>query len=119
MDRRIKRSEDRQEALQYLVEALADRSDVDAVVLLDGAGRIVAGVGTPHNVRSLADITVPVVEGQACARFEEATEGTDFFGRRVAATAGALYLSLLGTRVRKMHEAVNAITRIVQSASAG
>jgi hypothetical protein len=118
MDRRIKRSEDRQEALQYLVEALVDRSEVEAVVLLDEAGSIVAGVGTPERVRTLARIAVPVVEGQACDLFEEATTGTDFFGRRLESGTGAHYLALLGERVRKMHDAVAGIGRILDRPSA-
>ena len=56
---------------------------------------------------------VPVVDGRACAQFEEATTGTDFFGRRLVGRAGALYLALFGQRVRRMHEAVYAITRIL------
>lgn len=119
MERRIKRSQDRQEALQYLVEALADRSEVDAVVLIDDHGKIVAGMGAPQRVRGLASIAVPAVEGRACEQFAEATVGTDFFGRRIlTAPAGAgggrpMYLAALGQRLRKMHEAVYAIARIV------
>jgi len=125
MERRIKRSQDRQEALQYLVEALADRSEVDAVVLLDDHGKIVAGMGAPQRVRGLASIAVPVVQGRACEQFEAATEGTDFFGRRITSSAApdgsrsALYLAALGRRVRKMHEAVYAIARILEQPTTG
>ena len=122
MERRIKRSQDRSEALQYLVEALADRSDVDAVVLLDDHGKIVAGMGVPERVRGLATIAVPVMEGRPCDDFAAATRGTDFFGRRIANRAGTgdnaspLYLAALGNKLRKMHEAVYAIARIMDRA---
>ena len=68
MERRTKRSEDREEALQYLVEALADRSEVDAVLLMNDEGHIVAGMGKPREVRGLAKIAVPVVRGSVVAR---------------------------------------------------
>ena len=51
MEQRTKRSEDRDEALQYLVEALADRSEVQAVVLVNDEGKIVAGMGGPAQVK--------------------------------------------------------------------
>jgi hypothetical protein len=118
MERRTKRSSDRDEALQYLVEALADRSEVDAVLLMNDEGRIVAGMGKPKEVRGLAKIAVPVVRGEPCAAFDEETAGTDFFGRRIPLARGSLYLAALGSRLRKMHEAVYAITRIVEPVQA-
>jgi hypothetical protein len=113
MERRTKRSQDRQEALQYLVEALADRSQVEAVTLVDDDGRIIAGMGMPNAVRGLAKIAAPTVRGEGSDLFESATSGTDFFGRRIDVGSRPLYLAALGSRVRKMHEAVYAITRIV------
>jgi hypothetical protein len=118
MDRRNKRSQDREEALQYLVEALADRSEVEAVVLVDDEGHIVAGMGMPNEVRGLAKIAAPVVRGEGSELFEWATRGTDFFGRQIPLAAGPLYLAALGTRVRKMHEAVYAIERILDQRAA-
>jgi len=118
MERRTKRSEDRGEALQYLVEALADRSEIDAVVLVNDEGRIVAGMGMPNEVRGLAKIAPPVVRGEGSEEFESATRGTDFFGRQIPLASGPLYLAALGTRVRKMHEAVYAVTRILEPAHA-
>jgi hypothetical protein len=118
MERRTKRSEDRQEALQYLVEALADRSEVEAVALVNDEGRIVAGMGMPNAVRGLAKIAAPVVRGEGSDLFDSATSGTDFFGRQIALESGPLYLAALGTRVRKMHEAVYAVTRILGASAA-
>src|SRR6516225_7967557 len=99
MERRTKRSEDRQEALQYLVEALADRSEVEAVALVNDEGRIVAGMGVPNAVRGLAKIAAPVVRGEEVDLFEATTSGTDFFGRKISLESGALYLAALGSRV--------------------
>jgi hypothetical protein len=113
MDRRIKRSQDREEALQYLIEALADRSQVEAVLLVNEEGRVVAGMGMPREVRNLAQIAVPAVRGKESELFESVTRGTDFFGREIPVHDGSLYLVALGTRVCKMHEAVYAVTRIL------
>lgn len=118
MERRTKRSEDREEALQYLVEALADRSQVDAVVLVNDEGHIVAGMGMPKAVRGLARIAAPMVRGEGSEVFDAATEGTDFFGRHIPLASGSLYLAALGSRVRRMHEAVYAVARIVEPAPA-
>ncbi len=118
MERRTKRSEDRQEALQYLVEALADRSEVEAVALVNEEGRIVAGMGMPRELKGIAQIAGPVVRGETSELFESATRGTDFFGRQIRLKSGSLYLAALGTRVRKMHEAVYAVMRIVEPAQA-
>jgi len=114
MDRRIKRSQDREEALQYLVEALADRSQVEAVLLVNDEGRIVAGMGMPREVRQLAQIAIPAVRGEESELFEAATCDTDFFGREIPVPDGSLYLVALGTRVCKMHEAVYAVNRILE-----
>ena len=113
MDRRTKRSQDREEALQYLIEALADRSQVEAVLLVNDEGRIVAGMGMPGEVRQLATIAVPAVRGEETELFESATRDTDFFGREIPIADGSLYLVALGTRVCKMHEAVYGVTRIL------
>jgi len=117
MERRSKRSRDRQEALQYAVEALADRSEVDAVLLMDEQGRVVAGMGKPKEVKGLAKIAIPVTRGESCDDFEVETLGTDFFGRRIELDTGTLYLAALGARVRRMHEAVYAVTRIFETSA--
>ena len=113
MDRRTKRSQDREEALQYLIEALADRSQVEAVLLVNDEGRIVAGMGMPNEVRKLAQIAIPAVRGEETELFESATHDTDFFGREIPVDDGSLYLVALGTRVCKMHQAVYGVTRIL------
>jgi hypothetical protein len=118
MDRRTKRSQDREEALQYLIEALADRSQVEAVLLVNDEGRIVAGMGMPKEVRQLAQIAIPAVRGEETEHFEAATRDTDFFGREIPVEEGSLYLVALGSRVCKMHEAVYAVTRILEQTRA-
>jgi hypothetical protein len=118
MDRRLKRSQDREEALQYLIEALADRSQVEAVLLVDDDGRIVAGMGMPREVRQLAQIAISAVRGEQSETFEAATRDTDFFGREIPVEEGSLYLVALGTRVTKMHHAVYGVARILEETRA-
>ena len=118
IERRAKRSRDTDEALQYLVEAVADRSDVHAVALVDGHGRIVAGCGMPHDLVGLAKLAGPVARAQSSECFEDVTRGTDFFARDVSAGRGTMYLTALGSRVRRMHDAAVAIARIVDARAA-
>jgi len=113
-ERRAKRSEDRQEALQYLMEALADRSpEVAAVALIDGGGKIVAGTGMPHELLGLAKIAGPLARGAEAPEFDVVTEGTDLLMRDFRVGGSAFVLAALGTRVRRMHDAVRGAARIL------
>jgi hypothetical protein len=112
-ERRTKRSDNWQEALQYTVEALYDRSEARAVALIDAAGRVVAGTGTWKDLKGLATITPPLARGEACPAFETATEGTDYFARPIGISGQTLYLTALGTRLRRLHETVKAVFRIL------
>lgn len=115
-NRRVKRSSEREEALQYLMETLADRSDVHAVALVDGEGRILAGMGMPTELAGLAKIARSGVRREPSDQFEEATRGTDFFGREIPLADGPVYLACLGKRVRKMSDAAVAVERITKAA---
>ena len=113
---RTKRSENRGEALQYLVEAVLDRSDARSaaiVATVDGQPRIVAGAGAPRDLAGLARVAGPVARGEQCAELEAITEGTDLLTRAVLAGDETYYLAAIGTRVRKMTDAARAIGRIV------
>jgi hypothetical protein len=116
-ERRSKRSNNWQEALQYLLEALYDRSEARAVALIDAGGRVVAGTGTWKDLQGLATITPPMARGETCDCFESATEGTDFFAHCVGISGRTLYLAALGTRLRRMHETVKGIFRILGPAT--
>jgi hypothetical protein len=114
IDRRIKRSADRDEALQYLVESVADRSGVRALVLLDDAGRILAGTGMPDEVIGLIKTARDVAWGRATARdVDVATRGADVTARPIATRDGMLYFAALGDRMTGLGEAVHAVHRIL------
>jgi hypothetical protein len=114
IDRRVKRSADPQEALQFLVESVADRSRVRALVLVDHADRIVAGMGMPSELVGL----VRTARSVACGRASEcdldaATGGHDVTARSLATPTGPLYLAALGDRMTGLGDAMRAVGRIL------
>lgn len=115
-ERRTKRSGDPAEALQYLVEALSDRSETRAVALIDAGGRIVAGVGMPRDLRDLAALGGDLHAAQANPRFDALTDGTDYLACEVRAGGAKLFLVALGERLRKLPDALRAAQRICAAA---
>ena len=112
-ERRMKRSAERTEALQYLVETVADRSGVRALVLVDDAGRIVAGMGVPNDLMGLARTARDVAWRRASeADVSRATRDGDVTARPVATRDGMLYFAALGDRVAGVGDAVRAVQRI-------
>ncbi|HWL86335.1 MAG TPA: hypothetical protein VNO21_11065 [Polyangiaceae bacterium] len=112
IERRTKRSTQKKEALQFLLEAVADRSEVEAVALVDTRGNIVAGTGLPHDLAGIARVAGPVARGEECVDFDVVTATSDLFLRSIDAGDESLYLVALGSRVRKMNDAAMAVTRI-------
>ena len=115
-ERRTKRSGAPDEALQLLMEALLDRSEVRAVALVGDDGRIVAGTGMPRDLVGLALIAKPLARGEPCLDVEEVTRGTDVLTRGFQAGGRTVYLAALGTRVRHMTDAVRGVERILSAA---
>jgi hypothetical protein len=114
LERRGKRSTERVEALQFLVEAVADRSGVRALVLVDDFGRIVAGMGVPRDVAGLAVTARSVAWKRASADdIDSVTRGADVTARTVATTEGMLYFAAMGDRVSGVGDAVKAVRRIL------
>ena len=113
-ERRSKRSAERVEALQFLVEAVADRSGVRALVLVDDFGRIVAGMGIPRDVAGLA-VTARAVAWKRSSEIDldRLTRGADVTARPVATSEGMLYFAALGDRVAGVGDAVKAVQRIL------
>jgi hypothetical protein len=114
-ERRTKRSAERGEALQYLVETVADRSGVRALVLVDDAGRIVAGMGLANEVSGLARAARDVAWGRASPAQVDAVarRGSDVTARSVATRDGMMYLAALGDRMAGVGDAVRAVQRIL------
>jgi hypothetical protein len=117
-ERRNKRSVERVEALQFLVEAVADRSDVRALVLVDDAGQIMAGTGGPKDVVGLARTARDVAWRRvSAAQVEAATRAGDVTARPVTTPDGMLYFAALGDRLSGVGDAVRAVQRIFSETS--
>ena len=100
------------------MEAVADRSEVRSVALVDERRRIVAGMGMPGDLAGLARVAGAVARGEPSADLEKVTEGTDLLTRRIAIGDRAVYLAALGTRVRRMSDAATAVARIFADSDA-
>jgi hypothetical protein len=113
-ERRIKRSAERGEALQYLVESVADRSGARALVLVDDRGRIVAGMGHANEVTGLARAARDVAWGRATpAQVDAVAQRGDLTARSVATPDGMMYFAALGDRMARVGDAVRAVQRIL------
>jgi hypothetical protein len=113
IERRMKRSTERNEALQYLVETVADRSGVKALVLVDDSGAIMAGMGIPTDVAGLARTARDVAWRRASlADVDAATRGQDVTARTVATPDGLVYFAAIGGGVAGVGDAVRAVQRI-------
>ncbi len=108
MERRTKRSADRDEALQLLVESVADRSGARALVLMNEAGRIVAGMGMPDDVMTLARTAREGAWGSLAG-------ASPCTARAMATPEGMIYLAALGNCVAGVGDAVHAVQRILAS----
>jgi len=112
-DRRTKRSADRNEALQFLVESVADRSGVRALILVDDAAassqawacrtKWSAWPGRRETSRGGAH-RQPTWTRRSRARRD---------ARPVATRDGMLYFAALGDRMNGLGDALQAVHRIL------
>lgn len=116
-DRRRVRSAEPAEALGHLVRAVARRSFVCAVAVVDDAGNVLAGAGRHEDLDDLKRVAGPAARGDRGPAFWESTRGTDLLTRPVrVGERGAertVYLAALGARVRRMPDAARAVARIL------
>jgi hypothetical protein len=111
-EQRVKRSEVRDEALQFLVEAVLDRSEVRCAAIVDSSRRLVAGVGHAEDLVALAAVAQTVARGGVEGLEASLDADDDVIAREVDVAGETLVLAAFGTRVRKMPSAVSAIARI-------
>jgi hypothetical protein len=111
-EQRTKRSEVREEALQYLIEAVLDRSEVRCAAIIDSGSRVVAGAGMPGDLRLLAQVAQTVARGGVEGIEASLDADDDVIAREVAVNGEMLVIAAFGKRVRKLPAAVHAITRI-------
>jgi hypothetical protein len=111
-EQRTKRSDVRDEALQYLIEAVLDRSDVRCAAIVDSRRRVVAGAGKAADLFQLAKVAQVVARGGVQGIEASLDAEDDVIAREVTVKGETLVIAAFGSRVRKMPAAVSAITRI-------
>ena len=111
-EQRIKRSDVREEALQYLIEAVLDRSEVRCAAIVNSDRRLVAGAGTPADLVELAKVAQTVARGGVAGLEASLDADDDIIAREIDVDGETLVIAAFGTRVRKLPAAVDAITRI-------
>ena len=111
-EQRTKRSDVREEALQYLIEAVLDRSEVRCAAIVDSRKRLVAGAGTAADLVELARVAQAVARGGVAGLDASLDADDDVIAREISVRGETLVIAAFGSRVRKMPAAVNAITRI-------
>jgi hypothetical protein len=116
IDKRTKRSEVREEALQYLVEAVLDRSEVRCAAIIDSRRRVIAGAGKPGDLMELAKVALTVARGGVEGLEASLDADDDVIAREVLVQGETLVIAAFGTRVRRMPSAVHAIARICAAA---
>jgi hypothetical protein len=109
-ERRSKRSEDKGEALQFLVEAIGDRCGVQTAILLDRAGRIVAGMGMPNDVMILARTAR---QGVWPERAQGGPRMPSFSAHAIATDDGMLYFASFGAQPESARAVAPAVRRIM------
>jgi hypothetical protein len=114
MERRVKRSAQPEEAIQLLLESLADRSEARAVALVNGRKRVLAAAGKPWDIADLREVAEPIARGEECRAVEKLDSSTDVFSRPVTVGPSTVYLAAMGTRMRRFGEAAIAVARIVR-----
>jgi hypothetical protein len=114
MERRVKRSAQPEEAIQLLLESLADRSEARAVALVNTKKRVLAAAGKPWDIADLREVAEPVALGEESRAIEKLDSATDVFSRPVKVGSSTVYLAAMGTRMRRFGEAAIAVARIVQ-----
>jgi hypothetical protein len=117
-ERRRRRSGRRDEALQLLLDAVRERSDISSIAIIDGRGLVVAGAGPERELLVLGAVAEPAASGVFDVECERLTEGTDVVSCPLALGERRLYLAALGDRVSRMPEAARGVARILHSSPA-
>ncbi len=115
IERRRRRSEHKDEALQLLLEAVRERSDVSSIAIIDGRGRVIAGTGPDDELEVLGVVAAPAAAGRFDPICEDLTQGTDVVSCPLAVGDERMYLAALGERVARMPEAARGAVRILRA----
>ncbi|MFO0739070.1 MAG: hypothetical protein U0270_24450 [Labilithrix sp.] len=114
-ERRRRRSQRTNEALELLLESVKERSDISSIAIVDGRGLVVAGAGAEHELMILGTVAAPAASGTFDTSCERLTEGTDVMSCPLAIGEKKMYLAALGDRVSRMPEAARGVARILKT----
>jgi hypothetical protein len=112
-DRRRRRSERKDEALQLLLESVRTRSKVSSVAVVDRRGLVIAGTGPEYELLVLGLVAAPAASGELDEASERLTAGTDVVSCPLKVGTRKMYLAALGERVARMPEAARGVSRIL------
>ena len=116
-ERRNKRSDATGEALQLALDRAMGRGELDAVIISDATGMVVAKSDTDLDLNMLAAILPLVGRGQVTAAIKRAGESRDLTVRPVEIQDEMLYVAALGGehggRLREVASSVAAAKRIL------
>lgn len=115
-DRRQKRSQDRGKALCYQLEATRVRSSLEAVILADERGELIASAGDPAVCRELG-VTVPMMSGSIFGtRLPALVRGGRVAVKDVSLGGRSLYLAVVGDATeRALDHSASAVLRILRA----
>lgn len=113
-ERRRARSTNEGEALQLLLSAVKNRSDVSSIAVVDARGAVLSGMGSARELAILGAVAQPIAGGTVTGDCERLTAGTDVMATEVRSPRGTMYLAALGARVGRMHEAARGVERILR-----
>jgi len=118
-DRRRRRSGSAAVAIELALTSAAVRGGLDAVLVVDDDGMLVAKSRTPHDLTLLAAITPIVGRGHALPRIKKDGQPRDMTVKALELDGETFYVAAVGgrylSRTRELTESVLAAQRILLS----
>lgn len=115
-ERRHHRSNDPSRALELLLDAVASRSCVTTVAVVDAEGRVVARRGPEGEARAVARVAQALAGGAPESAWGDDVlpeGGPDVVVRRVADTSRPLFVGGVGSSIARLADAARGVGRIV------
>ena len=119
-ERRKQRSQVRDEAIGYYLQALQARHNLKSVVIADAKGLVVAGLADNENTAALAAVAPYVAADRPCpsqAVLRAASSGEPIFIAELNIQATRCFMAWVGTRELDKAAAQEAMDRIFAAAA--
>jgi hypothetical protein len=123
-ERRRTRSDHPLEAASLYLQTAAERGRVQAVVVANEDGFVLASVGRGYDLQSLAALGLAyggdgIGHDFPAATVEDITRGDDLYTSALDVCGERLYVASVGNRLPRQREAAEAFSRILGPALAG